>query len=313
MAQPFPAPKTILQQLNTAVTYFIWKGSIFRVPLSVLRAGKTDGGSDLVDVEAKCRALFLHRMLVQGTRKVSVTAAWLRHWNRVCPVQNPPNVICYPPTMNYIKEYARDMAYIAIPREDEPAKQVRKRLYTTLGMMNKPLIGRGVRVVEASSHLPWPRIWRNLHAAWIPADTRSEWYAVIHEHLPTNDRLNRIALHATDRCSTCDQPDSTAHRIMECGEGTVMWHWTRMRLATILRTSTAQIPDEWPLHPTCDIWPPKKRRAVLWILANFVFFRSSYRTHPTMMDNADFMRRARWEIQQAAERQRYLRDYLGVL
>jgi hypothetical protein len=40
--------------------------------------------------------------------------------------------------MNYIKEYARDMAYIAIAREDEPAQQVRKRMCTTLGMMNKP-------------------------------------------------------------------------------------------------------------------------------------------------------------------------------
>jgi hypothetical protein len=30
-----------------------------------------------VDVEAKCRALFLHRMHVQGTRSGSATAAWL--------------------------------------------------------------------------------------------------------------------------------------------------------------------------------------------------------------------------------------------
>jgi hypothetical protein len=58
--------------------------------------------------------------------------------------------------MNYIKKYARDMAYIAIPIEDEPAKQVRKRLHKILGTMNKPLTGRRVQVMEAYSHLPWP-------------------------------------------------------------------------------------------------------------------------------------------------------------
>jgi hypothetical protein len=42
VVQLFPAPQTIIQQLNTAVTYFIWKESIFRVPLSVLRAGKME-------------------------------------------------------------------------------------------------------------------------------------------------------------------------------------------------------------------------------------------------------------------------------
>jgi hypothetical protein len=75
----------------------------------------------------------------------------------------------------------------------------------------------------------------------------------------------------------------------------------------------AQIPNEWPLRPTCNIWPPKKRRAVLWILAHFVFFRSRHHTHPTMVDYADFMRRARWKTQHVPEKQRFLGNYLEVL
>jgi hypothetical protein len=75
VAQLFPAPKTIIQQLNAAVIYFIWKGSMFRVPLSMLHAGKMEGGWDLVNVEAQCRALFLYRMHVQGTRSGLATAA----------------------------------------------------------------------------------------------------------------------------------------------------------------------------------------------------------------------------------------------
>jgi hypothetical protein len=92
-----------------------------------------------------------------------------------------------------------------------------------------------------------------------------------------------------------------------------MWHWTKVRLATILRTGVTQISDEWPLHPICDVWPPTKRRAVLWILAHFVYFRATLRARVTLMDYADFMRRARWKVQVVPQRVRFLGQYLEVL
>jgi hypothetical protein len=47
LAQLFPAPKTIIEQLNNAVTYFIKKLSMFWVPLSVLHVGKMEGNRTL--------------------------------------------------------------------------------------------------------------------------------------------------------------------------------------------------------------------------------------------------------------------------
>jgi hypothetical protein len=61
------------------------------------------------------------------------------------------------------------------------------------------------------------------------------------------------------------------------------------------------------------MWLPKNRRAVLWILAHFVFFRASNCTLPTMMDYVDFMRRARWKAQNVPKRQCFLGKYLEVL
>lgn len=34
----------------------------------------------------------------------------------------------------------------------------------------------------------------NLHAAWIPDEAKSTWYTVIHEIIPTNERLHTIRL-----------------------------------------------------------------------------------------------------------------------
>jgi len=61
-AQIYPPPAKCIWQLNTTISWFIWQGEIFRVPLSILQRGKMDGGWDLVNVWAKSRALFIYRI-----------------------------------------------------------------------------------------------------------------------------------------------------------------------------------------------------------------------------------------------------------
>jgi hypothetical protein len=45
-AQIFPMPLTCERQINTAITWFLWRGSIFRVPLSTIQRRKLQGGWD---------------------------------------------------------------------------------------------------------------------------------------------------------------------------------------------------------------------------------------------------------------------------
>ena len=99
--------------------------------------------------------------------------------------------------------------------------------------------------------------------------------------LPTNDRIHRIAVTDTDRCSQCGQIDTLEHRLTDCGVGKEMWRWTRVRLAALLRTNATYIPDDWTLHPSFSIWPPQRHGAILWILPHFVYFRMQH--HATRM------------------------------
>ena len=69
IAQIFPIPKEHVRQLPTAIVWFIWKGTIFRVPMSTLQRRRKDGGLELLDIEAKCHALFLTKMRDQGARR----------------------------------------------------------------------------------------------------------------------------------------------------------------------------------------------------------------------------------------------------
>jgi len=40
----YPPPADCLRQLNTTISWFIWRGDIFRIPLTTLQRGKADGG-----------------------------------------------------------------------------------------------------------------------------------------------------------------------------------------------------------------------------------------------------------------------------
>lgn len=66
VAQVFTPTADHIRQINTSIAWFIWRGDIFRVPLSTLQRGRSGGGWDLIHVWSKCRALFLNRLYVQS-------------------------------------------------------------------------------------------------------------------------------------------------------------------------------------------------------------------------------------------------------
>jgi hypothetical protein len=124
-------------------------------------------------------------------------------------------------------------------------------MYVTLHKWRPPPPTPGPIKVEAENrNLNWTLMWKNVHTARITDALRSDWYLVIQELLPINDRLYRTALTDTDRCHTGGERDTTAHRVLECGEGRAMWRWTRVRLAMILRTTAGLVSREYALRPT---------------------------------------------------------------
>jgi hypothetical protein len=98
-------------------------------------------------------------------------------------------------------------------------------------------------------------------------------FLVIHDLLPTNERLHRINLTETLRCKVCGGNDTSLHRLIECQGRRAVWEETRKKLALILRTSPAHIQSDWVLKPPFSIWSPKRHGAVLWVLAHMVLFR----------------------------------------
>ena len=161
-----------------------------------------------------------------------------------------------------------------------------------------------MRIVRKFPRTAWNQVWKNLHASPVLDEINSTWYRALHYLIPTNDKLATINLTDTSACSSCCHPDSLQHKITECGEGPVIWIWTKKLLGYILGVDHRHIPQDWAIRPDFQQWPPQKRSAVLWIMAHFVQYRFLTQRRLSLLDYMDFLRRARWKLYQQARRPR---------
>jgi len=80
-------------------------------------------------IEAKCTALLLCRMYLQGQRNGTVTAAWLQTWNLTGRQANPQHTTKFHTKLAYLYAYAVNMAYITPPEQDEASRCFCRRSY----------------------------------------------------------------------------------------------------------------------------------------------------------------------------------------
>jgi len=73
------------------------------------------------------------------------------------------------------------------------------------------------------------------------------------------------------------------------------------------------IPDEWILCTQFNIWPPKRHRAILLVVANIVMFRIQQHTILNLHDYMDFLHRSRWKLMHHKAGRDLVGNYLTVL
>jgi hypothetical protein len=157
---------------------------------------------------AKCRALLICRLYDLGTKEGSPTALWLRRWNLHRPSANPPNYNKSRAKFEYLQQLELDSAYVSPRGPAETGKAYRRRIYTVLAtLLQAAPNDRGMRIEKLWPDTNWSRVWENLRAAPVPDANKDSWYRVIHDVVPTRERLHAIRLSQTDLCPTCHVKD----------------------------------------------------------------------------------------------------------
>jgi hypothetical protein len=182
-------------------------------------------------------------------------------------------------------------AYIAPLEQKESIKAYKRRIYDALHtLLQETTEPADMSITRFWPNTDWETVWKNLHPAPVSGTTKAVWYRILHDIIPTNERLHKIGLSSTDQCRRCDKKDTIQHRLIECGNGEIVWKWTRQKIATMLRMDPRYIPPEWILRPHFKLWPPQRHRAILWVLAQLVLYRVHQRRPLTLNDYMDFLR-----------------------
>jgi hypothetical protein len=204
------------------------------------------------------------------------------------------------------------MAYIAPPGQDDTPRTFKWRVYNTFHIL--AMAGRGNRNLSVTQIRPstsWTQVWKKLHSAWVSEQAKSTWYTMIHELIPTNERLYELRLVDSDRCRHCGRQGTIQHRLTEGNEGAVIWTWTWERIAWLLRKNPPRIPADWSIRP--QFWPSQCHGTRLWILAHLPIYRIRERRPLSLIDDIHFMRRASWKSYQETSRTQRVGNYLSVL
>jgi hypothetical protein len=180
-----------------AITWYVWRGDIYRVHLSTLCMKRETRGWNLTHVGAKCRTLLIIRLQIQGRIEGNITNWWLKRWKLHHPSANPPHLARIPRHLQYLRLLATDTAYIAAQGQNETLQKYRRRTYDELRHLlrgDTPHVS--MRIETLWSGTDWERVWRNLWLAPVAGDKRETWYKIIHEIIPTKERLHKIRIAA---------------------------------------------------------------------------------------------------------------------
>jgi hypothetical protein len=198
----------------------------------------------------------LRAMWLQSQKQGTATASWIQKWGLRGRHHNPPHIAFIPVQLAYLRQYSRGMAYIEPPTQTEATRTFNKHIYKTLFLMapagKTPPV---MRIANKKPDVKLDRVWQNLHESRAPEEVRSAWSAVIHDILPTRERLAAVILTDTTTCRQCNANDSLSQRLTECEEGPAIWTWTKSKIALMLRIDPKHVPISWALHPDYNICP----------------------------------------------------------
>ena len=121
--------------------------------------------------------------------------------------------------------YATDAAYIPGQWRTETSKVYKKRTYDTMKALATAITPpTGMRAEKQCPEAEWKTIWKNLALAPITGEDKANRYKIIHDIIPTNERLHRIGIAPADLCNECNQkdthtPNGNVERMQPTGNG----------------------------------------------------------------------------------------------
>lgn len=268
-AQVLPLDDDVRKKLNTAVAAFIWRGFLYRVPMEVIVRSRAQGGLGFPNLKLKCTSMLTgrwHTMRVLDPDGFS--GEWAETVEMMVPVGNPPNVGAVWAAAPHYKEYLAAAAYGSLPGGLLDCKTLTKVVYDSL--LSADLTHRAPpRVVRYAPGSNWIQVWANIASRVLTERVRDEWFACVHDIVPTKALMHARNMENNPNCGRCGVPDNLVHRLSECGDADGIWNWLQRLLRVLLKRD---VDVGVLLRPDFKAGSAQKQATAVWICGQTVAY-----------------------------------------
>lgn len=291
-AQVIPLSKNHARQITSAILWYLWQGSIFKVPYSTLCLPPTSGGIGLINIELKCLSLFLGRNKLLQENQTNFTAVWFEFWHTQIDMRIPLDIRIIPTNFSYLKVFIQEWCYL--DRTKLNTSSLNRHIYTQL-LSGLPKVKMRIER-HLNQNINISQIWKNIDIKGIPIHVKSVWYSIIHDILPSRERLHRIFMIETDKCPYCNNTETILHRVFECHILQAMWDQSTIYLQCLLPANHVWLYPYKLLWPDFCFSPHSKHKAVLWIIAHTLYYSFQNYGHVHKDDYIHYIKNAKHNL-----------------
>ena len=115
--------------------------------------------------------------------------------------------------------------------------------------------------------LPWNDIWQRLNHPVLTSKVRDIMFLVIHNILPTMDRLHRLNMRDNAICKKEDGIEDVEHLFTGCVRTQVAWAWTRRKVIHLMPDWVDQFPSNFELLHLA--YEALLNTEILWVISTY--------------------------------------------
>ena len=248
-----------LTRVRVLVSNFLWAGRVVKLPYPVMCLPKRKGGLGLHDALLRCKALFASRWwTISQVTPTAFSATCLEAWTVQFLQSDRART---PRSCDHLRVYNDIVKVLPCGMVGEGKANI-GYCYTAL---REQSLKAEIRVEQKLPNTDWPQVWANIQARHMPLQARDTWFQLVHDIIPTNERLHRIHLSQTDRCTRCNRWDTALHRATACGNAADVWAWLRATLANLTGQPVTTFQQDFVVRPDQKLNSKNTHCTVMWL------------------------------------------------
>ena len=233
-AQILPLPGRLAAQFESIMYRYLWRGKLEKLALQELHGPVKEGGLGLVDIRTKADSLFIKqacRMLSEPNgRSLSHVKYWIGLYlaDYLPDLRAGPHSERLPSHYRHFKRLLVEMFEGGFVDPNQLQRFRVKDLYKELTTTLPP-----PKIVYKYRDLPWETIWKNINHPVLDVKQRELLFMLVHNILPTRQRLFRLNQAQDVNCIEGDGEESIEHLFCSCRRTQAAWAWMRRKIINL--------------------------------------------------------------------------------